>query len=163
MAEKGAGAYRDGVRLHREVPEGDLLVGRTSRRDWIGGSFEGLPDMALTWVSCGIDYPKLVEGQTDYVLYRSAAPWDHAPGALLVSEAGGLVGQSDGSTYGPRDQPTGGLVAAASPAAYDRVCRALADGGPRAERTTGCDVAGSDTLRMQAFRRERGPRGHSPG
>lgn len=130
VAEKGAGAYRDGVRLHREVPAGDLLVGRTSRRDWIGRSLEGLPDMALTWVSCGIDYPKLVEGETDYVLYRAAAPWDHAPGALLVAEAGGLVGQSDGSAYGPRDQPTRGLVAAASPAAYDRVCRALADGGP---------------------------------
>jgi fructose-1,6-bisphosphatase/inositol monophosphatase family enzyme len=82
--------------------------------------------MTLTWVSCGIDYPKLVEGEADYILYASAAPWDHVPGSLLLTEAGGLLGTTEGVTYSPRDTAPPGLVAAGSPTAYDHVCRALA-------------------------------------
>ena len=48
-----------------------------------------LPPLELTWVCCGVDYPQLVEGDADYVLYAAANPWDHAPGSLLLAEAGG--------------------------------------------------------------------------
>ena len=71
--------------------------------------------MTLTWVSCGIDYPKLVEGEADYILYASAAPWDHVPGSLLLAEAGGLLGTTEGVTYSPRDTAPPGLVAAGEP------------------------------------------------
>ncbi|EWT03319.1 inositol monophosphatase [Intrasporangium oryzae NRRL B-24470] len=127
VAERGAGAFRNGERVTRQAP-GDVaaLRGRTSRRSWIGQSLAGLEPMALTWVSCGIDYPKIVEGEADYILYRGAAPWDHVPGSLILSEAGGLVGTLDGQPYRPRDTAPRGLLAAASPAAYDVVCRSLA-------------------------------------
>jgi fructose-1,6-bisphosphatase/inositol monophosphatase family enzyme len=129
VAERGAGTYRHDVdgsrRLTIPASPSDGLRGRTSRRAWIGRALEGLEPMTLTWVSCGIDYPKLVEGEADYILYASAAPWDHVPGSLLLAEAGGLLGTTEGKVYSPRDIAPPGLVAAASPAAYEHVCRAL--------------------------------------
>ena len=130
VAERGSGTWRhdaDGShRLTIPEPADPGLRGRTSRRAWIGRSLTGLEPMTLPWVSCGIDYPKLVEGAADYLLYASAAPWDHVPGSLLLAEAGGLLGTTEGVTYSPRDTATPGLVAAGSPTAYDHVCRALA-------------------------------------
>lgn len=129
VAERGAGAYRNGERLHRPAPDVAVgLHGRTSRRTWIGTSFGGLEPLTLTWVSCGIDYPKLVEGETDYLLYGSTRPWDHVPGTLIVREAGGEVGRTDGRPYVAKDIAAPGLVAAASPAAYDLVWRAFTGG-----------------------------------
>ncbi|MER7072468.1 inositol monophosphatase family protein [Terrabacter sp. NPDC000476] len=138
VAERGGGTWRhDAAGTHRlHVPsagsgggdgDGDGgLRGRTSRRAWIGRALEGLEPLTLTWVSCGIDYPKLVEGEADYVLYGSAAPWDHVPGSLLLAEAGGLLGTTAGEVYSPRDTAPPGLVAAGSEAAFEAVCRALA-------------------------------------
>ncbi|WP_020141851.1 inositol monophosphatase [Terracoccus sp. 273MFTsu3.1] len=133
VAERGAGTWRHDAEGSRrltvpERPEG-ALRGRTSRRAWIGQSLDGLEPMTLTWVSCGIDYPQLVEGAADYIVYAKAAPWDHVPGSLLLSEAGGLLGTTAGVTYSPRDIAPPGLVAAGSPTAYDHVCRALAASG----------------------------------
>ncbi len=133
VAESGGGTWRhspSGVDRLRTTPPADdvALRGRTSRRAWVGRQLDGLQPLALTWVSCGIDYPKLVEGAADFVLYHSAAPWDHVPGALLLAEAGGAVGTPDGRAYRSRDIAPPGLVAAGSSAAYERVCRALAVG-----------------------------------
>ena len=89
VAERGAGAYRDGVRLHRP-PVGEDLRGVTSRRRWIGRALGALQALELTWVCCGVDYPKLVEGEADYAIYGKGAPWDHAPGSLILAEAGGV-------------------------------------------------------------------------
>lgn len=119
VAERGAGAWRDGERLTRP-PVGDAPRGVTSRRSWIGRSLGDLPALELTWISCGIDYPHLVEGDADYVLYSGTHPWDHAPGSLLVREAGGQVVTTDGSAYRPvSGQP--GLVVAADAALGERV------------------------------------------
>jgi fructose-1,6-bisphosphatase/inositol monophosphatase family enzyme len=130
VAERGAGTYRHDAegsrRLTVPLPPAGALRGRTSRRKWIGQALEGLEPMALTWVSCGIDYPKVVEGEADYILYAKAAPWDHAPGSLLLAEAGGVLGTTAGAAYSPRDIAPPGLVAAGSHTAYENVCRALA-------------------------------------
>ncbi|HKX68797.1 MAG TPA: inositol monophosphatase [Intrasporangium sp.] len=125
VAERGAGAFRNGERLHRSAPDGAGLAGRTSRRKWLGKALGDLSPLTLTWVSCGIDYPKLVEGETDYLLYGSTRPWDHVPGSLIVHEAGGRVGRTDGQPYVASDIAAPGLVAAASPAAYDLVVEAF--------------------------------------
>ena len=131
VAELGGGTWRHSATGTERLTvaastDAEQLRGRTSRRSWIGSSPVGLSPLALTWVSCGIDYPKLVEGEADYVLYHHALPWDHVPGSLLLAEAGGLVGTPAGDPYGPRDLAPPGLVAAGNPTAYDRVCRALA-------------------------------------
>jgi fructose-1,6-bisphosphatase/inositol monophosphatase family enzyme len=120
VAERGAGAYRDGERLVRP-PANEQLRGVTSRRRWIGRALGALKELDLTWVCCGVDYPKLVQGEADYALYRKAKPWDHAPGSLLLAEAGGFAGTFDGQTYLPQRGIPLGLVAAADRATYDLV------------------------------------------
>ncbi len=121
VAERGGGAWRNGHRLVRP-PTGDELRGVTSRRRWLGRALGDLRALELTWVCCGVDYPKLVEGEADYALYRKVSPWDHAPGSLLLQESGGFVGTFDGHRYRPQDDPpTGGLIAAADRATFDLV------------------------------------------
>jgi fructose-1,6-bisphosphatase/inositol monophosphatase family enzyme len=122
VAERGAGAFRNGERLNRS-PAGPELRGRTARRGWVGGAMGDLPPMTLTWVSCGIDYPKLVEGETDYLVYRTTRPWDHAPGSLLLTEAGGYVGSLDGLRWRAGEIAAQGIIAAADRATYDVVSR----------------------------------------
>lgn len=120
VAERGGGAWRNGERLVRP-PVGEELRGVTSRRRWIGRALGALRALELTWVCCGVDYPKIVEGDADYALYKKAKPWDHAPGSLLVEEAGGVVGSFDGRRYRPQEEPPTGLVVAADRATYDLV------------------------------------------
>jgi len=119
VAERGLGAWRNGERLVRP-PVGDALRGVTSRRRWIGRSLGGLAPLELTWVCCGVDYPKVVEGAADYVVYGSTLPWDHAPGSLILEEAGGYIGTFDGGPYQPQAEPAS-LVGAADRATYDLV------------------------------------------
>jgi fructose-1,6-bisphosphatase/inositol monophosphatase family enzyme len=123
VAELGGGAWRDGERLTRPAPPTDpgLLRGVTSRRRFVGRRLsEDLPPMELSWVCCGVDYPKLVEGEADYIVYGSVMPWDHAAGTLLVAEAGGHSGLWDGSAYRPAELPKG-LLVAADEATYELV------------------------------------------
>jgi fructose-1,6-bisphosphatase/inositol monophosphatase family enzyme len=49
----------------------------------------------------GLDYLRLARGEMDFTLFGRAWPWDHAPGALLVREVGGVVGDPDGAGYRP--------------------------------------------------------------
>ena len=120
VAERGAGAWRDGHRLVRP-PVGEVLRGVTARRSWIGRALGTLRALELTWVCCGVDYPKLVEGHADYAIFRRAKPWDHAPGSLLLNEAGGFVGTFAGSAYDAQGEPPVGLISAADCETYDLV------------------------------------------
>lgn len=120
VAERGAGAWRNGERLSRP-PAGERLRGVTSRRSWLGRALGALSALELTWVCCGVDYPKLVEGAADYALYKQSKPWDHAPGSLLLRETGGVLGTFDGERYRPQGDPPTGLLAAADEATYDLV------------------------------------------
>ena len=51
----------------------------------------------------GFEYPEIITGIQDFVLSRRTLPWDHAPGALILQEAGGIVRRWDGSEYQPGD------------------------------------------------------------
>jgi len=116
VAERGAGTWRDGERMHttplteERDPEG--VTSMWAMRDQRLGD---LPAMRLSWVCCGVDYPRLIEGAADYIVYSRSNPWDHAPGSLLVTEAGGTVGHPDGSPYGPRSLRPGLVVAVDRP------------------------------------------------
>ena len=126
VAERGAGAWRNGERLVRP-PLGERLRGVTSRRSWVGRALGTLTRLELTWVCCGVDYPKVVEGAADYAIYHKASPWDHAPGSLLLAETGGFLGTRDGEAYRPQLERPSGLVAAADRATYDLVQGLLSD------------------------------------
>ena len=123
VAERGAGCFRNGERLTRPAASADpsRWRGVTSRRGWIGRELPGLRPLELTWVCCGVDYPKLLEGAADFVLYGAGLPWDHAPGSLLLGEAGAHLGTVDGSAYAPQGPRPRGLLASADRATYDAV------------------------------------------
>jgi hypothetical protein len=88
-----------------------------------GHSYGHLPPLVGSWVCCGVDYPRLIEGATDYILYARNSPWDHAPGSLMVAEAGGQVGHADGSLYSPTVL-TPGVIAASDPGTFAAARRA---------------------------------------
>ncbi len=128
VAERGAGAWRNGERLAvtPAPPAGEdgAAPYRTARRAWVGRDLGGLGTLELTWACCGVDYPHLVAGDARAIVYNHSKPWDHLPGALLVAEAGGSVGMHDGSDFDPR-RLGGGIVAAPDRATYDAVVAAL--------------------------------------
>jgi fructose-1,6-bisphosphatase/inositol monophosphatase family enzyme len=71
-------------------------------------------------VCCGVDYPHLVEGDCDFIVYGRPKPWDHSPTSLLLTEAGGYVGDLEGADYRPAmGQPF--IVAAADHGTFERV------------------------------------------
>jgi fructose-1,6-bisphosphatase/inositol monophosphatase family enzyme len=123
VAERGAGTWCDGRRQQTTPVVGDgQPAGVTSIWAMRDQQLGDLPRMGLSWVCCGVDYPKLISGAADYILYSRTNPWDHAPGALLVAEAGGYVGHPDGTPYSPTSLRPG-LIAAADHATYVAVRR----------------------------------------
>ncbi len=59
----------------------------------------------------GHEYPLVARGERDFILYWRTLIWDHAPGALLLTEAGGLATGIDGSPYRPSSMKPGLLLA----------------------------------------------------
>ncbi|WP_370123998.1 inositol monophosphatase [Streptacidiphilus sp. MAP12-33] len=134
VAERGSGAWRDGTRLRREPAPADpaALHGDVMTRFLDDAQRARLAGLAPRFASlgrgascAGVDYPRLVEGERDFVLYHRTLPWDHAPGTLLLNEAGGCALRPDGSPYLPGEQRTG-LLAAADPASFERLRTLLA-------------------------------------
>ncbi|BDV31637.1 inositol monophosphatase family protein [Microbacterium terricola] len=72
--------------------------------------------------AASLDFAFVAAGRLDGYFERGLHPWDHAAGALLVTEAGGRVGGA-----GRGDTPTNALTVASGPGLYERL-RALALG-----------------------------------
>ncbi len=72
----------------------------------------------------GEQYPRLALGQNDISLFQRSLPWDHAPGALFLEEAGGVILRTDGSPYHVGDGGTG-LIGASSRRMWDRAAELL--------------------------------------
>ena len=122
VAERGAGAWLNGERL--TVASGTGAPFRTARRQWVGRDLGDLGTLELTWACCGVDYPHLIAGDAAALVYSRSMPWDHLPGALILTEAGGAIGRHDG---GPlvAQHLEGGIVAAPDKATYDAAVAAL--------------------------------------
>jgi fructose-1,6-bisphosphatase/inositol monophosphatase family enzyme len=133
MAELGQGATRNDVPLQRTRPtppvtemrgavltrflDHDTSNSVAANRHRFGSVGDGR-------VCAGVDYPALIEGDQEFVLFWRTLPWDHAPGALLLGEAGGVAKRLDGTPYNPA-QHTTGLLVASSQAAWDLVSATL--------------------------------------
>lgn len=70
--------------------------------------------------ACGYVYPDLVSGRLDYAVFSRQYPWDHAPGSLILEQAGGAVRDLDGEKYDPT-RTTFGLLATAREQEWDNV------------------------------------------
>ena len=62
----------------------------------------------------------MAAGHLHFTMYGSLNPWDHAPGSLIVSEAGGHVRFLDGSPYRAGHQPLG-LLSAPDAESWDAI------------------------------------------
>ncbi len=133
VAERGSGAWSAGRRLR--CPDGSpdraslsgavlerfltdeerkLMVSRFGRFAEVMGGF-----------SCaGYEYPAIIEGEEDFALFQRLLPWDHAPGVLLLTEAGGVARRPDGHQFS-LDHARRGLLLARSQPVWDAVHGAL--------------------------------------
>jgi fructose-1,6-bisphosphatase/inositol monophosphatase family enzyme len=121
VAERGSGAWRNGVRLHRQPspPRTAKLRGAANthyldaaHRHRLKAAAALLGELGTGSSCAGVDYAQLVDGGLDFVLFRRTLPWDHAPGTLLVTEAGGTARWPDGTDYKPAEMRSGLLNAA---------------------------------------------------
>jgi len=132
VAERGSGTWRNGSRVWREpashrtaelrgVAHTRYLDASLWARVRAAGALFG--ELGPGSSCSGVDYAQLIDGDVDFVLLWRTLPWDHAPGALLLTEAGGAARRPDGSDYRPGDDLSG-LINAADDRCW-RVARAL--------------------------------------
>jgi len=124
VTELGAGVTRNGELLRPVPREGTPRVESSSRRDL--GDLASRRDWHIgrTRFCCGIDYPRLLTGDIDALVYRQPKPWDHAAGALMMTELGAVARLLDGTTYAP-GEPHGVLLSAASEDVWHAVAVAI--------------------------------------
>lgn len=130
-AVRGGGAYVNDDRVRSQPTSGALPVAAIAlhylddarREDLIRRTDDKL---ALTAIPrcAGEQYPRLVLGQNDIALFERTWPWDHAPGALFLEEAGGRIARPDGQPY-RIGTPGIGAIAAATPALWDVAAAAM--------------------------------------
>jgi fructose-1,6-bisphosphatase/inositol monophosphatase family enzyme len=107
VAEEGAGCYLDGVRVRAPAPahplRGTLYTGfmPADLSATVTRAGEGRFVARPAPGAAAIEYTGVVRGEKDFIVYYRLHPWDHAPGALLLAEAGGRVEHLDGSPYRP--------------------------------------------------------------
>jgi fructose-1,6-bisphosphatase/inositol monophosphatase family enzyme len=121
LAERGLGAYYNGERIQPHTPTTDVLLGTASLRympEELVGPFAArvAQHRQIPAVICAAhEYTQVALGLKDYVHYYRLLPWDHAPGALIVREAGGVSRHPDGREYDLFDTREHTLVAPDEP------------------------------------------------
>lgn len=125
-AEKGGGATLNGVPVTGKAPVGapDGLIGDRVRKEFDRQLSEDKRRRLgeLTTLRCaGREYIEILAGRYSFNLYRMTKPWDHAAGALLLTEAGGNALRFNGAPYGPADAMESGIISAATPSVLAEV------------------------------------------
>ena len=133
MAESGSGTYVDGARvtLDRDRLTPDQLIGTVhskylpeTLREEVQDRLPRIGKVLPSQHCAGHDYPRLLLGHHHFVLYWKSLPWDHAPGSLMVREAGGVVRHFDGTDYDPT-LPNPGLLVCRDDQVFQLAKRAL--------------------------------------
>lgn len=123
MAERGAGAVLrgepEGERRLKVAQPASLahMAGSPNFRfaepalaERVAGRLRRLGSLLMLRASAQ-EYLAMAEGRMHFAVYHRLYPWDHAPGTLLVEEAGGIARHVDGSRYRAADPPFGsGLI-----------------------------------------------------
>lgn len=125
--EKGKGAFVNGERIAARPTGEDLPVAAISTVFMDEAQRHAVkrdvaPHFRLVDIPrCAAEqYPRLALGVNDVSVFQRTLAWDHAAGVLWLNEAGGKAARPDGSDYRP-DQDGTGLLAAASPALWDKL------------------------------------------
>ncbi len=97
-AELGSGAFIEGERMRVAAAVAlDRMRGRLS-----GGTakkLDGRVGAIFNERCAAYEYLAIASGAAHFALFRRLNPWDHAPGELLVREAGGFSQRLDGTPY----------------------------------------------------------------
>lgn len=134
QARLGAGAWLDGQPITTDPATGPdaTLKGAVLRRflpepvaRQAASAQSRFAELTSGTGCAGADYPAVITGERDFILYWRTLPWDHAPGVLLVREAGGTAHRPDGSPYQPDQHARPGLLVARNPATWHQVRSAL--------------------------------------
>ncbi|MEM7701652.1 MAG: inositol monophosphatase [Pseudomonadota bacterium] len=127
-AERGAGAWSNGQRTMssgegRSLASLQGVVSDFQRPAAMEPAIEGLEKSVQailpTRRCAGAEYPMVASGKIDFALYWRTLVWDHAPGVLILQEAGGKVARLDGTPYRAAD-PSGAILLAHSPEIWDQ-------------------------------------------
>lgn len=131
VAEQGSGAQINGVRVVTDRKPEVLSRGSISTRFLPGNVLElieprlaRVPSILPPLLCAGAEYAAIVVGDRDFAVFWRTLPWDHLPGALFLSEAGGRVARWDGSPY-RAGQSGHGLLAACTPDQWQTAHAAL--------------------------------------
>ena len=136
-AEKGAGAYAGNarVRVDQSAVVRASLTGAvftrfmpSNLRDEIAPRAATAAQIVPGLMCAGAEYPAVGTGSRHFAIFWRTLPWDHAPGALFLTEAGGCVERLDGAAYCPSDMQSGLLVARNRAVAVDIVQNILPTG-----------------------------------
>ncbi|SKB75834.1 inositol monophosphatase family protein [Bosea thiooxidans] len=121
VAELGSGAQINGVRVVADGKAEPLRKGSISMRffppevlEAVKPRLDQVPLIVPPLLCAGAEYPAIVARDRDFAVFWRTLPWDHLPGALFLSEAGGHVARWNGSPY-RAGQDGYGLLAARTP------------------------------------------------
>lgn len=134
QAERGAGAFLDDERLSFGEPSGvagdinGALSTKYLPEEMRPYAMRGAGHLGNTRASgcAAYDYRAMARGDYSFSFYYRTIIWDHAPGALVVEEMGGVVARYDGSPYQPASDATG-LICASDPDTWQTVRRLLVE------------------------------------
>jgi myo-inositol-1(or 4)-monophosphatase len=133
-ASRGGGAWSDARRLRRQTPVDleralvEVNLGRPEQRPQAGALFKALVGQVRDvrrGGSAAAALAQVADGRADAYWGPGLQPWDGAAGALIVSEAGGEVGDLEEPSFG--DWPVGGDVLAAAPSLWEPLQQILRD------------------------------------
>ncbi|MGC4938179.1 inositol monophosphatase family protein [Kribbella sp. DT2] len=126
QAEAGAGTFRNGERVRVGTTAAAIsdLRGVFHTRFFPAEQHASMESRPVPYqrtpgsLNSACDYPALIEGSIDFICWGRILPWDHAPGSLLLAEAGGVSRRLDGTNY--RADATGlGTLAATTHQAWE--------------------------------------------
>lgn len=135
VAERGGGVLLDGRRAQIRPSDkpaaelkGTLHAGQFSTREMarLMQQRRSRVDAQKSRSAASVEYLRLLGEEMQFSLFTKLKPWDHAPGCLMLTEAGGVARFTDTeATYSPLRHEGEGLLLAPDSASWKRLREAL--------------------------------------
>ena len=130
-ANLGGGAWINGDRITSKSSGAALPIAAIGmkfmdeeKRTDVSRRAAGRFTLAEIPMCAGEQYPRIALGENDVSVFERILPWDHVPGTLFLSEAGGHIARMDGSDYQFWDGKSG-LLGASTRRIWDAAARIL--------------------------------------